>query len=181
MPLQVSLACLDLVNPQKTQKQILWNLHNNLQYILLPFALADAILAAILETSRLLVSVQSPTSFNAPLSGAGTVNTRVYVAPWERSIVPTREKKSLPCVLAMPHLSLCPTNPRHQSCPTNPPYMSNTTEPSQIVWDTQRSDSQKVRSREKYTEVFTEGVKFWRIDSFRTRTDTTRLSLCRFD
>ena len=40
------------------------------------------------------------------------------------------------------------------------------------------------RDLEKYTEVFTEGVKCWRIDSIghgRTRTDTTRLSLCRFD
>ena len=40
------------------------------------------------------------------------------------------------------------------------------------------------RDLEKYTEVFTEGVKYWRIDSIghgRTRTDTTRLSLWRFD
>ena len=29
-----------------------------------------------------------------------------------------------------------------------PPYMSNTPELSRIVWDTQRSDSQEVRSRE---------------------------------
>ena len=45
--------------------------------------------------------------------------------------------------------------------------MSNTPELSGIVWDTLRSDLQKVRSRdlEKYAEVFTEGVECWRIDS----------------
>jgi len=37
--------------------------------------------AAILEISSLQVSVQSPTSFNVPLSGAGTINTWIYVSP----------------------------------------------------------------------------------------------------
>ena len=44
------------------------------------------------------------------------------------------------------------------------------------------SGSPIARDLEKYIEVFTEGVKCWRIDGLhRTQTDTTRLSLCRLD
>ena len=59
-----------------------------------------------LEIFSLQVSVQSPTSFNTPLSGAETINTGIYVLPRKHSAVPARKRK----VVSVS--SLFPTYPR---------------------------------------------------------------------
>ena len=53
------------------------------------------------DTRRHFGNFQSTTSFNAPLSGAGTVNTGIYVAP-RGAFNSSNKRKSLPYDFAMP-------------------------------------------------------------------------------